>query len=103
MERVLGKELEESWYTMSMKERMVTIEKIVDLERILFAIDFPASGSLFFDKSLDDSMERVEIQMLSNVKDAPKFCIGPSTEYLWWYQNRNELGIRSGPCEASLS
>ena len=92
-------ELEESWFTMSLQERMAVMEKIVNLERILFAIEFPASGSLFLNKSLDDGMDRVEIATPPNVKDAPKFCIGPSTEYLWWYQNRNELSIHSGPCE----
>lgn len=99
MERVEGEELESTWYTMSVKERLSVMQKIVDLERKLFAIEFPANGSIYFDSSLEEGIDRVEIATLPNVKDAPRFCIGPSTEYLWWYQNRSELGIHGGPCK----
>lgn len=98
MERVAGAELEESWYTMTVKERMAIIEKIVDIERTLFNINFPASGSLFFKESLGNNMAQVGIATPAEEPAAPKFCIGPSTEYLWWYQNRNELNVHSGPC-----
>lgn len=81
MERVAGTELEKSWYTMSLKERMVVMEKIVGIERILFTIEFPACGSLFFDKSLIKNIDRTEIIASPDLKNAPKFCIGPSTAY----------------------
>ena len=48
MERVSGRELADTWHTMAFKERMAVVEKIVDIERLLFGIQFPASGSLFF-------------------------------------------------------
>ena len=35
----------------------------------------------------------------SNLRDINRFCIGPSTEYLWWYQKRDELSANRGPCE----
>jgi hypothetical protein len=38
---------------MTFKERMAVIEKIVKRERILFGVQFPACGSLFFKDSLD--------------------------------------------------
>lgn len=46
MEKVLGKELGDIWYTITSQERMNVVEKIVNIENILFAIRFPASGSL---------------------------------------------------------
>lgn len=101
IERVPGRELDGSWYTMTPKDRMAAVEKIVHVERILFAIEFPASGSLFYADSIDDGMDRVEIKLSVDVKDTPKFCIGPSTEYLWWYQKRHELGVHGGPCKVS--
>lgn len=83
MERVAGAELEESWYIMIVKERMAIMEKIVDIERILFNMDFPASGSLFFKDSLGNNMDQVGIATSAEEPAALKFCIGPSTEYLW--------------------
>jgi hypothetical protein len=52
MERVSGSELADTWHTMTFKERMAVVKKTVDLERLLFGIRFPASGSLFFQRFL---------------------------------------------------
>lgn len=98
MERVSGKELADTWYTMTFKERMVVVEKIVDIERLLFGIQFPASGSLFFKDSLDPDDRSADMSEDNSLKDVGRFCIGPSTEYLWWYQKRNELAANRGPC-----
>jgi len=97
MEKVEGKELELSWYDMTVNERMDVMEKIVDVERKLFDIRFPAYGSLYFQGSLDPSIRTIPV---TNVGE--RFCIGPSTEYLWWYQSRNELKVNHGPCTLSL-
>ena len=99
MERAHGKELADTWYTMTFKERMTMIEKIVEIERTLFDIPFPASGSLFFKDNLDAGVSSVDIPGNSSLKDTDRFCVGPSTEYLWWYQKRNELAANRGPCE----
>jgi aminoglycoside phosphotransferase (APT) family kinase protein len=53
IERAQGRELADTWYAMTFKDRMAIIEKIVEIERILFGIQFPASGSLFFKNTLD--------------------------------------------------
>lgn len=99
MERVQGKELAETWYTMTFKERMALIEELVNIERILFGIRFPASGSLFFKDSLNAAVGTVDMPENNSIKDIGRFCIGPSTEYLWWYQRRNELAVNRGPCK----
>ena len=99
MERVQGRELAETWYTMTLKERMAVIEKIVDVERILFGVQFPASGSLFFKDSLNAGFKSVDMPENNSLKDIGKFCVGPSTEYLWWYQRRHELATNRGPCK----
>jgi hypothetical protein len=93
MERVSGKELTDTWYTMTIKERMEIVRKIVDVEKLLFSLRFPACGSIFFKSSLDHDMQSIDLP------DTAGFCIGPSTEYLWWYQKRNEIGANGGPCE----
>jgi hypothetical protein len=99
MERAQGRELTDSWYTMTFQERMAMIKKIVDIERILFGIQFPASGSLFFKESLDAKVKSVDIPQNGNLKSLDRFCVGPSTEYLWWHQKRNELAANRGPCK----
>lgn len=52
MEKVQGKGLEHAWYIRTTKQRMSVVEKIFDIERILFAIQFPASGSMYFKESI---------------------------------------------------
>jgi aminoglycoside phosphotransferase (APT) family kinase protein len=52
MERAQGKELVDTWFTMTFEERMKILEKIVEIERTLFDIRFPTSGSLFFNGNL---------------------------------------------------
>ena len=99
MERVQGRELADTWYTMTFKERMAVVEKIVDVERILFGVHFPANGSLFFKNSLNAGVKSVDMPENNSLKDLCRFCIGPSTEYLWWHQKRNELAANRGPCE----
>jgi hypothetical protein len=99
MERVQGRELADTWYTMTFEERMAVIEKIVDVERVLFGVQFPASGSLFFKDSLNAGVKSVDMPENNSLKDIGRFCIGPSTEYLWWYQGRNELAANRGPCK----
>lgn len=102
MEKVPGKELEDTWYTMTLQERMDVVEKIVDIEKILFAIRFPASGSLYFKDSLGANITRADISSDVSYGETDKFCIGPSTELLWWYQRRDELAVNRGPCKRPL-
>ena len=93
LEKVQGRELEEVWYTMSHEERKTVMKGIVEVERLLFRLDFPASGSLFFRNSLPDHVPAVPLP------DNDSFCVGPSMEYLWWYHQREELQVNGGPCE----
>ena len=99
MERIEGRALADTWLTMTVKERINIMEQIVKMEKILFGIRFPANGSLFFSDSLCADIKRVEMPRDNGVKDVDKFCIGPSTEYLWWYRKRDELTANRGPCK----
>jgi hypothetical protein len=103
MERASGKELEGTWYTMTPQERMSIVEKIVDIEKLLFSIQFPASGSLYYRDTLDPGIEKEDIASNPDLGITEKFCIGPSTEFLWWYQRRDELLVNRGPCKILLN
>ncbi|KAL6705518.1 hypothetical protein ACN47E_006635 [Coniothyrium glycines] len=99
MEKVPGMELQHTWYTMTFKQRMAIVEKIVDIERILFAIRFPASGSIYFKDSVGTRTPTIDLPLGVNRGQTDRFCIGPSTEFLWWYQRRDELAVNRGPWE----
>ena len=102
MEKVHGKELSHTWYTMTVEQRRSVVEKIVDLERLLFEIRFPASGSIYFKDSVSTGTTTVDLPLAVNHVETDKFCIGPSTEFLWWYQRRDELAVNRGPCKTPM-
>lgn len=97
MEKARGKDLHETWYSMSIGERLDMVEQIVCLEKQLFEISMPASGGIYLKESLPHGIRTVDFP---GDRDGKRFCIGPSTELLWWYANRAELGINGGPCES---
>lgn len=78
MEKARGRELEETWCTMRSDRRESLMKRIVNIEKLLFKLEFPASGSLYFMDSLPNEVETVVLP------DNKSFCIGPSTELLWW-------------------
>lgn len=102
MEKVPGTELQDTWYTMTVKERMDMVEKVVNIEKILFAIRFPANGSLYFKDFLDNSITTIDVPSDVNCEKTSRFCIGPSTELLWWYRGRGDLVVNRGPCKRLL-
>lgn len=92
MEKAQGKELGEIWYTMDSETRKSIVEKVVSLEALLSKLQFPASGSLYFKGALPEDVSTVSLP------DSDRFCMGPSTENLWWYHKRDELQTNRGPC-----
>ena len=102
MEKAQGMELEHTWYTMTAKERMAVVEKIVDIERMLFAIRFPASGSIYFKDFLGTRTTTIDLPLAINCGKAARFCVGPSAEFLWWYHWRDELAVNRGPCKRPI-
>lgn len=100
MEMVPGTGLQETWYSMTVEQRVGMVEKIVDLEKSLFEISLPACGSIYLIDTLPDGTRTVDIPSDQDRSVRNSFCIGPSTELLWWYSNRAELGADGGPCES---
>ena len=49
MEKAPGRLLGDVWFTLSDKQRIKILSEIVENEVKLFAIDFPAYGSVFYD------------------------------------------------------
>lgn len=84
---------------MTRKQRFDVVKSIVRLEKVLFDISLPACGSIYFKDSLPAEASTVDIPSCPGCNDVSKFCIGPSTELLWWYSRRAELDANIGPCE----
>lgn len=102
MAKAEGRELEQIWYTMTLQERLTLMEKIVEVERKLFQIQFPASGSLYETSFLDSQKHVAKMPIDTPGVNAGNFCVGPSAEFLWWYNGRGELAIDRGPCKFSF-
>ena len=99
MEKAPGRELLQTWFTMDISQRLSLIENVVNLEKILFEIPFPASGSLYLRDTLDPSIRVTTFALNPAMRTADEFCIGPSTEELWWYLKRDGLNVNRGPCK----
>lgn len=100
MEKVQGRTVFDTWYTMSTNERQALVERIVKMEKRIFDIDFPASGSLYYKQSLDSERHCVPLTSTPKASEIDRFCIGPSSKLLWWYRGREELPVHKGPCKS---
>ncbi len=100
MEKAQGKPLRETWYSMTVKNRLDIVEKIVLLEKKLFDVSLPAYGSIYFLGSLPAGTPTVAI--LGNGEKGSDFCVGPSAEHLWGHAKRDGLGVNCGPCECCI-
>jgi len=99
MELVQGQNLGDIWYTLSERERITLVTKLVQLESRLFALRFPASGSLYYYDDLPDQDYRVIVPSPSSTRH---FCIGPDTSLGLWYGKRFGLSVERGPCKFLL-
>ncbi|KAK0268280.1 hypothetical protein LTS00_017612 [Friedmanniomyces endolithicus] len=95
MEKVPGKPLGDAWFTMSEKERMKVLSAIVDCEAKIFAIDLPASGSIFYEKDLLQSMDREPLSSTESTSRA--LCVGPDVSLKFWFEDRSALEIQRRP------
>ena len=101
MEPVVGRNLGDLWFDMSEKERLKMVFEIVKLEAILFSIDLPASGSIYYMDDLHDGLERIEVPRYQNSDGI--FCVGPDTSLKMWFGKRSLLPVHRGPCKYSIT
>ncbi|DAA75079.1 TPA_exp: Uncharacterized protein A8136_2177 [Trichophyton benhamiae CBS 112371] len=100
MEKASGIPLETRWFDLSKHERHYLVTSLVDIEKKLFDIPFGNFGSIYYksdlppDLRLDLYMSGTDPVMMS--KDE-RFCIGPTTDYMFWYGQRADLEISRGP------
>lgn len=100
MELVQGTSLGDVWFDLSEQEQRVVITNLVQLESKLFALDFPASGSLYYCDDVPDEYPRIPIEHDAASANGEKhFCIGPDTSFRLWFGKRLKLQVERGPCK----
>lgn len=91
MEKAQERAIYNMWYTISTKERQTFVERVIRMERKLFDIEFPTSGSLYYKHSLGSGVHSVPLQLSLTMPQAGQTCIGPSSKLLWWYRGQEKL------------
>ncbi|KAJ6090409.1 kinase-like protein [Penicillium sp. IBT 16267x] len=102
MEFVRGTNLGDIWFTLTEKQRAKLMTSLVQLESQIFALRFPASGSIFYCRDLPEENRRVILPSQSSNNDNG-FCIGPATSLGLWYGKRSMLSVDRGPYGDCLS
>lgn len=97
MELVQGTSLGDIWFDLSEKARIAVVTELVELESRLFALLFPASGSIYSTKDLPATTSKIDIPAASAAGDS-RFCIGPDIRLGLWYGRRLDIQIDRGPC-----
>ncbi|KAJ0417258.1 kinase-like domain-containing protein [Aspergillus carlsbadensis] len=102
MEYAQGINLGDVWFTLTEKQRSKIVTSLVELESRLFALQFPASGSVFYSCDLADNISRVPLQRQES-NTGKDFCIGPDMSLGMWYGRRLGLSVDRGPYKCTLS
>lgn len=101
MELVRGTNLGDIWFDLPYEARITVVTNLVELESRLFALLFPASGSLYYTKDLDVETSKIEVPTADCSRNI-RFCVGPDTRLSLWYGRRLKLNVNRGPCMSQL-
>lgn len=97
MDLVPGTNLGDIWFDLSEKARITVVTKLVELESRLFALEFPASGSLYYTKDLQAGLGKAQC-LAVNLSHDSDFSIGPDTRLSLWHGKRSDIQVDRGPC-----
>lgn len=105
MEKISGVALSEARETMNTLERYKIIDQVVQIEKELANITFPAYGNLFLRDSLPAAIRQYALS--PELDPEGLFCIGPSCKRTWWHINlvdaSKSASMDLGPCETSCT
>ena len=95
MEKLPGRVIGDRWFDLSDTERLKILYKIVETEAKLFSIELPASGSIYYNCDLPESVSKV------NLPGSSDLVVGPFSGQRWWAVERADLDIDRGPRKLS--
>jgi len=84
VELVRGTTLGDIWFDLPEKAIMTVVTRFVQLESQLFALRFPASGSLYYAKNLDVGTQMIDVPDADSA-GVEGFCVGHDTRLPLWY------------------
>ncbi|EED12498.1 conserved hypothetical protein [Talaromyces stipitatus ATCC 10500] len=88
--------LADSWDTMSTLERYKVTDRVVEMEKELYTVQFPAYGSLYRDSVPHDCHYH---PLPPNLDPTGLFYIGPSCSRTVWHRNSKDISEPDvGPC-----
>ena len=93
MEFVEGTSLSDIWFGLGEEDIISVSSQLADFESKMMSIAFPAGGSLYYTKDLENVAGRPYILL-----EDKRFCVGPDTRLPLWYGRRSQLDIDRGPC-----
>ncbi|KAK2766740.1 hypothetical protein FQN54_006054 [Arachnomyces sp. PD_36] len=102
MEKASGIPLEMRWFELSKQERHHLVTSLVEIETKFFDIPFGHYGSIYYRNDVPSNLQRdLYVEGTDPVMSSAdeRFCIGPTTDYMFWYGKRAELEIDRGPCK----
>ena len=99
LEKVPGVPLSQKWDSMSETEQYSLIERIVNLEKELACLRFPAYGSLYFRQAIADESRRCTLN--ASLDPSQLFCVGPSCDRSWLTSKALDAkeSDSEGPCQ----
>ncbi|KAI4115491.1 MAG: hypothetical protein LQ345_003920, partial [Seirophora villosa] len=98
MEKASGVQLLQVWEKMQEYDRIQLVGGLVNIEKQLTAIKFPAYGCLYFRHSIAE--ERIRIHLDPSIDPTASFCIGPEAHPAWTDGSSPhdlEPGLDAGP------
>ena len=72
--------------------------QIIGLGKQFMTIPFPASGSLYYRRDLEESQPTIPLSDQSSLPPFDQVVVGPTAQYEWWYRERALLDVDRGPC-----
>ncbi|KAL8935081.1 MAG: hypothetical protein Q9211_004893 [Gyalolechia sp. 1 TL-2023] len=98
MDKVAGIELSQRWPKMRSDQKLRLVDAIADMERKFVSSPFPAIGSLYYEKDLNDLPNQSrEHRSVSLGLDQETFVIGPTTARNSYDYSRWEVEFDKGP------
>ena len=102
MEKVEGVQLADCWGDLTGNETLKIMKQLASIEAQFFERPLSQYGSIYYKTSLNAPEHRSDKlyadDTLNNDQNS-RWCIGPSANSAWWYQERADMNIERGPCK----
>ncbi|KAF8270741.1 hypothetical protein EI94DRAFT_1885584, partial [Lactarius quietus] len=102
LEFVQGTNLSDIWFDLGEGEIISISRQLAKLESKMMSIAFPAGGSLYYTKDLENATGSGSLLTRPAITlEDKRFCIGPDKSLRLWYGRRSQLDLDRGPYESA--